>query len=138
VAHSTARVRWEHYLEAIYQLEPAATLTKIAETLGVKPSTARKMIVQLQSQGLVEYMGREGVRLTEKGRKKIEELNYIHKTLAEFFKTIGVDEQLAETEAEKLEHLIDKRVVEKIRQATHLIQAITTICQNNKKPPHNT
>lgn len=127
--HRVVRVRAEHYLEAVYQLGEGATLSRIAEALGVKPSTARKMIFQLERQGLVEYRGRRGVRLTESGRRKVEELNYVHRTLAEFFKAIGVEESLAEAEAEKLEHLIDRRVVERLGYVTQLLRALSSLCR---------
>ncbi len=126
--HEIIRYRAEHYLETIHKLGPNATLTNIAKTLGVKPSTARKMLFYLQKRGLVEYGGRSGVRLTEEGIKRVENLNYVHRTLAEFFKSIGVEEKLAESEAEKLEHVIDKQIVEKIEAVTALVNALKKIC----------
>ncbi|MFN7105090.1 MAG: metal-dependent transcriptional regulator [Pyrobaculum sp.] len=126
--HEVVRYRAEHYLEAIYQLGSNATLSNIAKALGVKPSTARKMLFYLQQQGLVKYGGRKGVLLTAEGVRRVESLNYIHKTLAQFFKAIGVEEKVAEAEAEKLEHLIDRRVVEKIEHVTNLVKALSTFC----------
>ncbi|MFN3803511.1 MAG: metal-dependent transcriptional regulator [Pyrobaculum sp.] len=126
--HEVVRYRAEHYLEAIYQLGPNATLSKIAKTLGVRPSTARKMIFYLQELGLVKYGGRKGVFLTDEGMRRVESLNYVHKTLAQFFKAIGVEEKIAETEAEKLEHLIDRRVVERIEHVTNLVKALASFC----------
>jgi len=122
--HEYLRYRPEHYLEAIHQLGPQATLTNVSKALGVKPSTARKMLLALERQGLVKYQGRGGITLTEEGLRRIRELDEVHRALAEFFKAIGVEEDLAEAEAEKLEHVIDRRVVEKIVKAAALLKAL--------------
>jgi Mn-dependent DtxR family transcriptional regulator len=49
-----------------------------------------KVVRELKAEGLVTYGGRVGLRLTEAGRRRVEELNQRHKTLEEFFLLIGV------------------------------------------------
>ncbi|MEM1598607.1 MAG: metal-dependent transcriptional regulator [Pyrobaculum sp.] len=127
--HEKLRYRPEHYLEAIRQLGEGATLTNIAKALGVKPSTAKKMLEQLQAEGFVEYRGRRGVVLTEKGLSKVAQLDRVHRALAEFFKAVGVDEELAEAEAEKLEHVISPEVVEKIEKVTALLKLLRELAR---------
>lgn len=127
--HERLRYRPEHYLEVVYQLGEEATLSNVAKALGVRPSTAKKMLDYLQSQGLVEYRGRGGVFLTDRGRARAEQLDRMHKALAEFFKTIGVGEELAEAEAEKLEHVVSPEVVEKIEKATALLKLLRDMCR---------
>ncbi|CCC81570.1 metal-dependent transcriptional regulator [Thermoproteus tenax] len=122
--HEIKDVRPEHYLEAIYELSSRGrvTLSDLARMLGVKPSSAQKMVKRLEEQGLVVYKGRGGITITERGLDVIAALERSHKTLAEFFKLIGVEEELAEVEAEKLEHLIDPRVVERISYLVHSLR----------------
>nr|KJR74113.1 MAG: DNA-binding protein [Thermoproteus sp. AZ2] len=125
--HAVKDVRPEHYLEAVYLLSRGAgrtTLSEVAEAVGVKPSSAHKMLRRLAEEGLVEYKGREGVALTQKGAEYVENMNKAHRALAEFFKLIGVEEGLAEAEAEKLEHVVDPRVVEKIAELTTALKSL--------------
>ncbi|MGC9050243.1 metal-dependent transcriptional regulator [Pyrobaculum sp.] len=128
MGHELLRYRPEHYLEALHQLGGRASLSALAREVGVKPSTARKMVLYLQAEGLVEYRGRGGVLLTEAGRARVEYLDKIHSSLADFFKTIGVEEELAESEAEKLEHVIDPRVVERLAAVAQLLKSLKALC----------
>ncbi len=66
------------------------TLSRLARALSVKPSSALKVVRELEAEGLVTYGGRKGLHLTEAGRRRVEELNQRHKTLEEFFLLIGV------------------------------------------------
>ncbi|ACB39285.1 iron-dependent repressor [Pyrobaculum neutrophilum] len=56
--HGPLRVRREHYLEAIYILGEGASLSRVAGMLGVKPSSALKVVRELEAEGLVVYRGR--------------------------------------------------------------------------------
>src|SRR5687767_2987225 len=63
----------EEYLEALAMLEqlgrPVPTVSEVAEKVKVRPPSAVQMLRRLQRKGLVDYLDREGVRLTSKGRK---------------------------------------------------------------------
>ncbi len=127
--HEMKDVRPEHYLEAIYALskDGKATLSALASALGVKPSSAQKMLRKLDEQGYIIYRGRGGIEITERGLALLDELNKSHRTLAEFFKLIGVEEDLAEAEAEKLEHLVDPRVVERVAKLVEALRSLRGI-----------
>lgn len=124
--HSVKDVRPEHYIEAIYLLSRSgkASLSGVAEVLGVRPSSAHKMIKRLVEEGYATYRGRDGVELTERGLAEVERMNRAHRALAEFFKLLGVEEGLAEVEAEKLEHVVDPAVVERIEELTAALRAL--------------
>lgn len=121
-AHAPLRVRKEHYLEAIYSLGDGVTLSRLARALSVKPSSALKVVRELEAEGLVTYGGRKGLRLTEAGRRRVEELNQRHKTLEEFFLLIGVAPEEAFREAEKLEHVISPEVVLRIAKLNEALK----------------
>ncbi|MGC9169458.1 MAG: metal-dependent transcriptional regulator [Thermoproteus sp.] len=125
--HEVKDVRPEHYLEAIYVLSRSGrvTLSALAEVLGVKPSSAQKMLRRLDELGYITYKGREGIEITERGLAVLEGLDRAHKTLAEFFRLIGVDDELAEIEAEKLEHVMDPRVVERIAKLAEALKRLS-------------
>ncbi|MEL9991914.1 MAG: metal-dependent transcriptional regulator [Thermoproteus sp.] len=124
--HEVKDVRPEHYLEAIYVLSKngKVTLSALAGALGVKPSSAQKMLRRLEAQGYVVYRGRGGVEMTERGLALVSSLDRAHRVLAEFFKLIGVEEEVAETEAEKLEHLVDFRVIERIAEVVEVLKKL--------------
>ncbi|MFP3199270.1 MAG: metal-dependent transcriptional regulator [Thermoproteus sp.] len=125
--HEVKDVRPEHYLETIYALSKGGkvTLSALAEALGVRPSSAQKMLKRLDELGYITYRGRGGIEITERGLAVLEGLDRAHRTLAEFFRAIGVDGELAETEAEKLEHLMDPRVVERIARLTEALKLLS-------------
>ena len=55
--HAPLRVRKEHYPEAIYSLGDGVTLSRLARALSVKPSSALKVVRELEAEGLVTYGG---------------------------------------------------------------------------------
>lgn len=63
----------EEYLEALAMLEQEGELlpgvSDIASKLHVKAPSAVQMLKRLAQRGLVEYLERQGVRLTPKGRR---------------------------------------------------------------------
>ncbi len=68
------------------------------------------------------YSGRKGLRLTETGRRRVEELNQIHKTLEEFFLLIGLAPEEAFREAEKLKHVISPEVVRRVAKLNEALK----------------
>ncbi len=98
------------------------TLSRLARALSVKPSSALKVVRELEAEGLVTYGGRKGLHLTEAGRRRVEELNQRHKTLEEFFLLIGLTPEEAFREAEKLEHVISPEVVRRIAKLNEALK----------------
>ncbi|WP_245521968.1 iron dependent repressor, metal binding and dimerization domain protein [Pyrobaculum neutrophilum] len=64
------------------------------------------------------------MRLTEEGRRRVEEMNRVHAALAEFFKLIGVPPEVAEEEAEKLEHVVSPVVVRRIEALSEALRRL--------------
>jgi len=81
-----------------------------------------KVVRELKAEGLVTYGGRMGLRLTEAGRRRVEELNQRHKTLEELFGLIGVAPEEAFREAEKLEHVVSPEVVLRIEKLNEALK----------------
>ena len=63
----------EEYLEALAMLEQMGvkipTVGQVAQKVKVRPPSAVQMLRRLERRGLVDYLDREGVRLTAKGRR---------------------------------------------------------------------
>lgn len=112
----------EDYLETIFRLDKGAgvRVTDVANMLKVsKPSVNRalKSLVQL---GYIVQEPYQNVMLTPTGREKGRELNKKYSILRGFLiHVLGVDEQVAEQEADYMAHGMSNDTIERIG---HLIQ----------------
>ncbi|MEN3048325.1 MAG: iron dependent repressor, metal binding and dimerization domain protein [Candidatus Caldarchaeales archaeon] len=109
----------EDYLEVIYALERVkgyATSSDVASHLNVKLPAVTKMLKRLHELGYITYERYRGFVLTESGRRLASEVLHRHDVLVELLKVLGIPEEVAEAEAEYLEHglsaLTLKRLVE--------------------------
>lgn len=63
----------EEYLEALVMLEQGgrkiSPVGEVAQKVKVRPPSAVQMLRRLERRGLVDYLDRQGVRLTAKGRR---------------------------------------------------------------------
>ena len=111
----------ENYLKAIYQHEivllpdQLVPMGQIAAALGVAPGTATTMVKTLAESGLVRYEPYSGVRLTSAG-KKLAALVLRRHRLVELFlvEVMGMSWAEVHEEAEKLEHVVSDRLIERI------------------------
>jgi len=88
---------------------------RIASEMGVVPGTVTTMIKSLSRDGLVRYEPRIGVTLTQDGRKLALEVLRRHRLLELFLvKILGFDWSEIHEEAEKLEHSLSERLLERI------------------------
>lgn len=121
----------EEYLHIIYQLDKenlGVRVTDIAQELRVQKSSTNKALNLLKEEELVNYEKYRNVTLTINGvamAKHIEKRN----TLLKKFLTdiLGVEEKLANTEAEKLAHCISCHTTAKLER---YIEDIFEQCQN--------
>jgi len=80
------------------------------------------MVRELEAGGLVTYSGRKGLSLTEAGRRRVEELNQIHKTLEEFFLLIGLTPEEAFREAGKPKHVVSPEAVRRVAKLNEALK----------------
>ena len=109
----------EEYIEAIYTLERKnniANTTHIATLLDLKPASVTEMLKKLHDMNLIEHRPYRGARLTRKGFEIAEDLTNKHKTFAEFFKLIGVKEEIAELDACHIEHFVTHHTIKKLKK----------------------
>ena len=107
----------EDYLESMVILKEKNGYIRsvdIAEFLGVtKPSVSNAM-KRLREEGYIE-MNRSGfITLTEKGMEIADKIYTRHKKLTDFFITLGVDPDVAEDDACKIEHDISDETFDAI------------------------
>ncbi|MCH6256028.1 metal-dependent transcriptional regulator [Puniceicoccaceae bacterium K14] len=111
----------ENYIKKIYTLQHdkgdggTVAMGELASVLGVAPGTATSMVKSLAKTGLVSYVPRVGVELTEEGvqlallvlrRHRLVELLLVE--------VLGMEWHEIHEEAEALEHAISDRLLEKI------------------------
>jgi len=112
----------ENYLKTIYLAQVSLTkpdalvpMGQIASALGVVPGTATTMVKTLAESGLVAYEPYSGARLTEAGEKLASRVLRRHRLIELFLvKILGMSWTEVHDEAERLEHAVSDRVIERI------------------------
>jgi Mn-dependent DtxR family transcriptional regulator len=125
-AHNTKREaagdqhtdRMEDYLEVIYELikqKGYATAVDISESLNVSSPSVTKMLQRLDESKYLRYEKYRGINLTNEGTAVAENIREKHRLLAEFFRMIGVDENIANIDAEGIEHHLHPETLKKLQ-----------------------
>lgn len=99
----------EDYVELISDLRAdggEARLVDIARRLGVAHPSAVKAINRLKREGLVTAEPYRGIFLTDAGRQMAQKARTRHRLLVDVLKKLGVPVEVAETDAEGMEHFI--------------------------------
>jgi DtxR family Mn-dependent transcriptional regulator len=112
----------ENYLKAILQGEAQLAddqrllpMGQLAAALGVAPGTATTMVKALAESGLVEYEPYNGVRLSPAGWRLAALVLRRHRLVELFLvQVIGLRWDEVHDEAEKLEHVVSDRLIERI------------------------
>lgn len=109
----------EDYLKCILTEEPEpgelVRFGAIAGALRVSPGTVTSMMKTLADSDLVEYEPYAGVRLTSAGRQLATHVQRRHRLIELFLvEIVGLDWSEVHAEAERLEHAVSDRVIERI------------------------
>ena len=97
----------EDYLEAILMLQERKGVVHsidIAEEKGFSKASVSIAMKKLRENGYIVMDKNGEIRLLEPGRKIAESIYERHKVLTEFFKKIGVPDEIAAKDACKVEH----------------------------------
>jgi DtxR family Mn-dependent transcriptional regulator len=117
----------QDYLETILRLvkrEGAARTGDIADSMSVHKSTVTAALRNLLSKDLINYAPYGLITLTPQGRQVAEEISRRHEGIYSFLTDIlGVSEELADSNACKLEHAIDREVFGRLTQFVEFIKA---------------
>lgn len=111
----------EDYLKTILVQEQRlaarnlVTMGQIAATLEVAPGTVTAMVKTLEKDGLVIYEPYSGVRLTDGGRQMALDVLRRHRLIELFLvETLGLDWSEVHEEAERLEHAMSDKLIDRI------------------------
>jgi DtxR family Mn-dependent transcriptional regulator len=108
----------EDYLEMVSFLsdEGAVRVTDIASRLGVSKPSVLTALKNLEEQGLLLHERYQNVTLTKKGNARAAEIRKRHFFLTDFLTDIvGVDQETAERDACKIEHVISPETLKKMK-----------------------
>ncbi|MCE7974445.1 MAG: metal-dependent transcriptional regulator [Leptolyngbya sp. PLA1] len=112
----------ENYLKAIFSLGAEsgtgqASVGRLAAIVGVTSGTATSMVRRLAREGLATYRRYGGVRLTPRGRRAAADVIRRHRVLEAFLvSVVGMDWAEVHEEAERLEHAVSARLIDRLDQ----------------------
>ncbi|MEA3295369.1 MAG: metal-dependent transcriptional regulator [Euryarchaeota archaeon] len=115
----------EQYIEVIHSLENekgVAHTTDIAAELNIKPPSVTEMLHKLHEMDLIIYEQYHGAKLSNSGKIMAQELMIKHKTLADFFMIIGVDEETADSDACQIEHHVSSKTLKQLNQFIRFVK----------------
>ena len=114
----------EDYLEAIYVLmrrKGLARVRDLSSLLNVKAPTVTEMVQKLARRGLVIYERYRGVRLTPEGEEIAKGVLERHEVLKRFLRILGLDEEIAEEDACRMEHYLHAETVERLSKFVEFV-----------------
>ncbi|TQS70015.1 manganese-binding transcriptional regulator MntR [Rhodobacteraceae bacterium] len=109
-----AQALLEDYVEMIGDLIEQlgeARVADIAARMGVAQPTATKAIARLKREGLATARPYRGVFLTETGARMADRVRVRHRTVVEVLVAVGVPRDLAELDAEGIEHHVSSQTL---------------------------
>jgi Mn-dependent DtxR family transcriptional regulator len=115
----------EDYLEVIYELvqqKGYATTIDISQYLNVSSPSVTKMVKRLDETGYLKYEKYRGICLTQQGIDVAINIHQRHSLLAEFLKIIGVDEDIANKDAEGIEHHLHPQTLKKLEEFVKIVK----------------
>lgn len=119
----------EEYLEQLLVFEEngdtLVRISQVSEGLGISPPSAVQMLKKLEARGLVNYRRREGVQLTEEGRRVATQIIRNHRLIETLMKTT-LEKDVDENVVCGLEHHMTKEFAD----------AICTLLNHPRTCPH--
>ncbi len=140
----------QSYLEVILDLEISRKVARakdIADRLGVQRGSVSGALKSLEEKGLIHYQPYSYITLTTIGREIAEEISHRHAVLKDFLlNVLQIDEKTADATACRMEHVIDKKTVERLvdfieyvntcpRAGSQWLESFIQFCKADEKSP---
>ena len=110
----------EDYLEAIFEIDRrkhAVRVKDVSKQLGVTMPSVNGALKNLEAKGLIKHEKYEYIELTESGISQASKISSRHHALHSFLRDIlGVDNETAEEDACRIEHVISSVTMKKITE----------------------
>lgn len=114
----------ENYLETILMLSeklPVVRSVDIANELDFKKSSVSIAMKNLREKNHITVTDAGYIYLTEEGKQIAEMIYERHKLLSKFLESLGVDKEIADKDACKIEHVISSESFEAVKNYTNKI-----------------
>lgn len=121
--HASSAV--EDYLERILELintKGYARVVDIAQRLKISQASVTNMIQRLDAEGLLKYEKYRGLVLTTAGEALALNITRRHQLLTDFFKLLGLDDEVIYHDVEGMEHHISSPTLKAIAALTAQLQ----------------
>jgi len=118
--------RIEEYIEAIHGIQESRGFVKVVDIvkdLCLSPSTVSEMMDRLANEGYLNYEKYRGATLTDKGLKLALSLRKKHKVIQEFLETLGLNSEIANRDACKIEHVVSNETIDLLTSYIEFIAA---------------
>ena len=125
--------RMEDYLEVIGELvdmKGYATTLDISRYMNVSAPSVTKMLKRLDKNGYLYYEKYHGISLTPTGDQLAETIRQKHGTLLEFFEILGIGREIANQDAEGVEHHLNAKTVRQIRKFVTFLKSNPKIAKS--------
>jgi DtxR family transcriptional regulator, manganese transport regulator len=135
-AHKSTKAdysRIEDYLEVIselVELKGYANTIDISRYLNVSAPSVTKMLQRLDENGYLEYEKYRGINLTAKGNAVADTIRQKHGILLEFFKLLGINHEVANQDAEGIEHHLNPQTIRQLRKFIRYLKANPKILES--------
>lgn len=110
----------EDYIEVIYILDQqgfSVGITDISSELSISKPSVTKAVKLLKSKGLLFQEKYGKINLTVEGKKVAKEIYQRHQILSKFLvDALGVSKKTAEIDACKIEHILSRETIGKIKK----------------------
>lgn len=138
----------QSYLEVILELEELQKVARakdIADRLQIQRGSVTGALKSLEEKGLINYQPYAFITLTEAGKKVAEEIAHRHRVLKDFLlNVLQIDEPTAETTACRMEHVIDRKTVDRLvcfieyihtcpRAGEEWLESFVRFCKSDRK-----
>jgi len=115
----------EDYLERILELintKGYARVVDIATSLKISQASVTNMVQRLDADGLLKYEKYRGLALTTAGETLARNITRRHRLLTDFFKLLGLDDQVIYHDVEGMEHHISPSTLRAIAALTEQLK----------------
>ena len=129
--------RVEDYLEVVYgliQKKGYARSADIAKLLGVKSPSVTAMLQRLHAKGFIVYERYRGLTLTSSGEQLAKSVQKRHCTLLKFLRILGVEEKIAKSDAEGIEHHVHNITIDRIARIVEYAEQHPSWLQQHGPP----
>ena len=131
----------EDYLERILELintKGYARVVDIAQSLKISQASVTNMVQRLDAEGLLKYEKYRGLVLTTAGETLAKNITHRHQLLTDFFKLLGIDEQVIYHDVEGMEHHISPPTLRALEALTRALERQPALLNKlrNKRDAH--